>query len=817
MTTHRKKIYNIAVTQFVRHGGKATRNLVLGALITEAFCVGQTAYAQTPDKPVAPVTPATAATPAKAANPTAPAKPAETKPEETDSKTGTISKADTKPAAPAASDTPANSSAEPPSVTVQGERPSNRIDRQVYDIKADVASTNGTAADALNNIPSVSVDPDGTVSLRGSTKVQILIDGKPSAMMQGDNRGASLNAMPSHDIESIEVINNPGAQFGNEGGGGPILNLVMRRNRQPGGFGVVNANVGSAGRYNSAVSGSYHEGPFGIQGGVNFRHDGRNSVGEAVRDLINPDQHSTQTSSSAGLNNSSGINAAITYNIGTKDTLAANFSYARRNNDQKSTDHYLNFGQINSDYVRSTQRGGESTNYSWGGRYDHKGDINGEIMRVDLRVSGSDNASSNAYSNVYAINPGAFPDVHSKQNNANNIKIVDFTGDYERPDDQGLLKMGYKIANNKSEFDTSYFNIDPISNSAILNPSRTNSYNLDEANIALYGSYQLRLNEKWGVLAGLRTEYTHIDIQQLTARIEATNHYINYIPSFFASYKASDDTTIRFSYAHRIRRANANELNPFIVYRDDFNESSGNPKLKPAQTDSFELAYETRVIGLDMNIRGYYRTESDSILSRRIPISDTVVLTTLENGGGNHSSGIEFTLSGKLTPKLSINTSGNLLFIEQKILTTSGPRILNANGQEIPATSSQEITRSASSLSLRGRFNYQLTEQDQLQVSLNAQGKTLSGEGYRQPNSTANFSLRHTITPSLNLVLNVTDVFNSNKIETIVDTDTLKERNIRRYDGRLIYIGLSYRFGGVTPSGAGNNRQEMRRPPPAQP
>ncbi|MFZ6756108.1 TonB-dependent receptor domain-containing protein [Undibacterium sp. Ji50W] len=814
MTTHRKKICTATVTQFVCHSGKTTRNLVLGALITEAFCMGQTAYAQTPDKPAAPVTSATAVTPAKAANPTAPAKPAETKPEETDSKTGAVSKAETKPATP---EVPANGSAEPPSVTVQGERPSNRIDRQVYDIKSDVASTNGTAADALNNIPSVSVDPDGTVSLRGSTKVQILIDGKPSAMMQGDNRGASLNAMPSHDIESIEVINNPGAQFGNEGGGGPILNLVMRRNRQPGGYGVVNANVGSAGRYNSAVSGSYHEGPFGIQGGVNFRHDGRNSVGEVVRDLINPDQHSTQTSSSAGLNNSSGINSAITYNIGTKDTLAANFSYARRNNDQKSTDHYLNFGQINSDYVRSTQRGGESTNYSWGGRYDHKGDINGEIMRVDLRVSGSDNASSNAYSNVYAINPGAFPDVHSKQNNANNIKIADFTGDYERPDDQGLLKMGYKIANNKSEFDTSYFNIDPISNASTLNPSRTNSYNLDEANIALYGSYQLRLNEKWGVLAGLRTEYTHIDIQQLTAQIEATNHYINYIPSFFASYKASDDTTIRFSYAHRIRRANANELNPFVVYRDDFNESSGNPKLKPAQTDSFELAYETRVIGLDMNIRGYYRTESDSILSRRIPISDTVVLTTLENGGGNHSSGIEFTLSGKLTPKLSINTSGNLLFIEQKILTTTGPRILNANGQEIQTASSQEITRSASSLSLRGRFNYQLTEQDQLQVSLNAQGKTLSGEGYRQPNSTANFSLRHTITPSLNLVLNVTDVFNSNKIETIVDTDTLKERNIRRYDGRLIYIGLSYRFGGVTTGGAGNNRQEMRRPPPGQP
>ncbi len=176
----------------------------------------------------------------------------------------------------------------PRSVSVTAERPTGRIDRQVYDVKSDVGSSNGTAADALNNVPSVAVDPDGSVSLRGSSNVQILIDGKPSAMLQGDSRGATLNAMAADDIESVEVINNPGAQFGNEAGGGPILNLVMRRNRKPGGFATVNANAGIAGRYNSAVSGSYNEGPWGYQGGINVRHDGRNSVGEVSRERLEP-------------------------------------------------------------------------------------------------------------------------------------------------------------------------------------------------------------------------------------------------------------------------------------------------------------------------------------------------------------------------------------------------------------------------------------------------------------------------------------------------------------------------------------------------
>src|SRR5262249_41898605 len=121
----------------------------------------------------------------------------------------TVKKEEPKPAPPA----PASSSAdnEMASVTVSAERPTNRIDRQVYDVKSDASSTNGSAADAMNNVPSVSVDPDGTVSLRGSTHVQILIDGKPSAMLQGDNRGAALNAIPAEDIDSVEVINNPGA------------------------------------------------------------------------------------------------------------------------------------------------------------------------------------------------------------------------------------------------------------------------------------------------------------------------------------------------------------------------------------------------------------------------------------------------------------------------------------------------------------------------------------------------------------------------------------------------------------------------------
>ncbi|WP_070357553.1 outer membrane beta-barrel family protein [Duganella sp. HH105] len=708
------------------------------------------------------------------------------------------------PAKPATSAKPKEAAPVVPSVTVAGERPTNRIDRQVYDVKSDISSTNGTAADALNNVPSVAVDPDGTVTLRGSSNVQILVDGKPSAMLQGDNRGPTLQAMNADDIESVEVINNPGAQFGNEAGGGPILNLVMRRNRKPGGFANVNANAGYAGRYNSAASGSYNEGPWGFQGGVNVRHDGRNSTAVVSRDRLDPATgnfvHSSQTSSGAGLNDMGGVNGTVSYNLDQSDTLTASANYMARGNDQRGIDHYLNgatAGFPATDYVRTTAREGDAKNFSWGARYDHKGQLPNETLKIDLRVSASENDSNSAYANDYAGDN--LPDTRAHQRNDNSSHIVDFTGDYERPLAGGSLKAGYKVATNKNNFDTLYTDINPQTSAAVVNPARSNRFDLEETVVALYGSYQLKLNERWGVLGGLRTEYTDMDIHQITSGTEAKNSYTNFIPSLFATYKATEDANMRFSYARRIRRPNANDLNPYVVYRDEFNVSSGNPMLKPTKTDSFEVGYETKVAGLETNLRGYYRKDTDAIVDYRTFIANNVLLTTRQNGEGSHSSGLEFTVSGKLTPSLTLNSSGNLARSQQTTQDDTGAL----------------VTRSANSLSGRVRLNYAYSAATQVQMALQMQGKTLSGQGYRSPNNTFNLSVRQAVTPRLSLVGTVTDLFSTNKMETVINSATLRETSTRRFDGRVFYVGLSYRLGG--PATAPESNNEPRFGPPQGP
>jgi outer membrane receptor protein involved in Fe transport len=783
-------------------GASAVAQAPVPAVSAPTALAVKPAVAEVP-APTAPPKPTDPAAPQPAAG--APTKPADTPAKPADVPVKPID-APAKPADAAAK--PAEGAAEQggPVVTVAAERPSNRIDRQVYDLKADASVTNSSAADALNNVPSVTVDPDGTVSLRGSTNVQILIDGKPSAMLQGEGRGAALNALPSHDIESIEVINNPGAQFGNEGGGGAILNLVMRRNRTPGGMAVLNANIGPAGRANTAFSGTYHEGLWGFQGGVNFRRDGRNSYGHTERDRIDAlsgvHRASSQQSQSTGLNDSKGANGELSYKYGDKTVLAANMSLMRRTNNSQGLDTYLGTGADalpTGDYMRTSGRSGTGDNASWGLRMDSKGELPGEVFKLDLRVSSNDTTSNADFVNHYLRTATPLPDRRNRQDYRNGTDITDFTGDYERPVDQGIVKMGFKLAKNVNSLDTVYLDIDAVTGLEVTNASRSNRFKVEESNLAVYGSYQRRLNASWGVLGGLRVEHTGLDVHQISSGVDADNSYTNFIPSFFVNYTASETASIRLSYAHRIRRPNSNDLNPFVVYRDEFNVSAGNPKLHPSQSDSLELGYETKFGAIDTNLRAYYRKEKDIIAERSYFISDTVLLTTRDNGGTNRSGGLEFSLNGKLSPALSFNTSGNLAQTEQRVYDTGN----------VP------VQRSSTALTLRARVNYQVTPQDSAQFSVNTQGRTLTGQGYRDPVATANLSLRHTVTPQLALVMNVTDLFDSNKTATHIDRALLRETSERRYDGRIIYIGLTYRMGGVT-SGPGRqpgNRGEGRTNP----
>jgi outer membrane receptor protein involved in Fe transport len=680
----------------------------------------------------------------------------------------------------------------PHTVEVVAERLDNGIDRQVYDLKSDLNASNETIANALGNIPSVSVDPDGTVHLRDEQNVTILVDGKPLALLQGENRGASLNAIPAGLIESVEVINHPGAEFGSDGGGGPIINLVSRRNRKPDGFVAGTANVGSAGRYNSGISGSYKNGHTSIDSSLNYRHDIRDSTSTTTRERINAAtlavNPSTQESVSRDLSGTLDFNSSFRHDAGEADRFGGSIGYQYGDRRSTSLARYRDYapdGTLTKEQWRESKGKDDTTSYNAGVFHDHKFDGEDEDLKLDFRFSSSTNPGASRSQSIYAASPATRPQEMSRQWRAASTRIGDFSADYTTKLGNGFLAAGIKVVDTRQDYDSLNAGIDPATGIERINPVLTNAFSVDERVLAAYKTWEYRFDERWSVKTGLRAEHTQLDIHQITSGIEAANAYTNTMPSALASWKLDRDTALRVAWSHRVQRPNPNDLNPYVVFQSPVDRISGNPRLRPSQSDSYELGYATTWAGVKTDLRLFARNEDDVITQRQVAIKDEngqdVVLTTPLNFGENRSQGIEFLFNGKPTPALTVNISGNLQRVAQTQFAVVG----------------QPGMISDTSLSGRTHLNYQLTPEDQLQFKVSAQGKQLWAQGYREMNWTSDLTWQRKISPLLTMMVNINDPLNSNRNESRTDSEFLRQTSVTRIDGRIFYIGFRYELGSI--------------------
>ena len=681
----------------------------------------------------------------------------------------------------------------PQTIVVEGKKIQNKIDRQVYDNTKDIDSQTGTAADALNKVPSVNIDPSGNVTLRGNSSVQVYVDGKPSVMMQGDNRAGALQSMASGDIDSIEVMTNPGAQFSSEGSGG-IINLVMRKNRKPGNTGAVNANVGD-GRYNASLNGARNTGKYTISGGLNIRHDERPSRSGSVSENLVNDITTEQSGASEGHNDNISANVGLDYNLGDKDTLGTQIAYSRRELDSSSLDNYATYdadGAFLNGYQRNSRSTGPRDDFSFDVNWNHTGALTGESLKVDLRLGRSTGDTATAATNTYTDRVTA--ETREAESDFHNSVL---SVDYVRPFGEAQMTTGVQITSD----DNSFNNTATGDNSAGL----ISAFAYKQTITAGYATWQMPIGEKWTIMGGVRAEALDLDTENFgnpdTDADDTTSHinYTKFSPSAFATYDLGIGKKLRFSYSHRLQRPSPQDLNPFQTYQDPQNVSAGNPNLKPAETDSFEAGYEVSAGKTSYQIRGYYRQTEDSITSysyylpQTDPTATLVLLTTKQNAGENKAGGLEGNFNGKIGQKLSINANANLAYNR---LTT-------------PNTGEQEAT----TLSGRVSLDYTITAKDRFQISYFGRGKQLTGQGYTGPFGMGNMSYRHQYTPKAALVVTVQDPFRTAKFRTVVDTDTVHSESARSLQGQVFMIGLSYTLGGPSANKSGDNRWNGQRGP----
>jgi outer membrane receptor protein involved in Fe transport len=332
------------------------------------------------------------------------------------------------------------------------------------------------------------------------------------------------------------------------------------------------------------------------------------------------------------------------------------------------------------DYRTRRKTDGDALNHEIVTGFERRFSTDGETLKVDLRHSSNNNGSDT--DTRYESTPTACPCGPVLRDYAQDVdtrvRLTDLSTDYSGKAGPGFLTAGARWQRMRQSADNRYLFLA----GGGLDTRRSNLFELDQDVVAFYGSYEMPLNKLWSFKSGLRVERTDQDLDQVTTGIQATNQYTSYLPSLFLTYKLDANSNLRLSYADRISRPNAGELNPFVNYANDYYVSSGNPRLHAVKLHSLELGYETKIMGLaPASLRGYLRRESDVITERRVFLSDTTLLTTRENLGDRRSGGIEFSLMGMIPPNwkpggykmpnIRFMFNGNWGFIQQDRV---GPR-----------------------------------------------------------------------------------------------------------------------------------------------
>jgi outer membrane receptor protein involved in Fe transport len=658
------------------------------------------------------------------------------------------------------------------------------IDSQSYSVADDLQSATGTLADSLRGVPSVEVDPDGNVSLRGDANVTILVDGRPSAVFGGESRGQAVLNLPSSQYSRIEVMTNPSAAYRPDGSGG-VINLITKPTTvKPGATttGSVRANVGDDGRYNAGGNIAYTRDKLTLTGDAGVRHDTYVIETERERDLYDTASarflpaHQTQVAD--GASDSISLRGVAEYRLDPKTQLTGEVRFTDVDSTADALDLYTAenaAGGTASAYRRSTYGGFSGQFYGVTGRVLRRFDDQGHEWTNELRLDRADTTYSHD-TTVSGLIPAA-ADFFERVGFDNDTDTVGFSSTYVRPmPHDAKLRAGYELDYTSLDSDNLVLR-GPAPTALTPDPTVSNAFNVDQTVHALYATYE-RPFGKLTAQFGLRLEQTLIDLDQVTSGTSVSNDYFKAYPTLHLSYQLTPEQTLRGSFSRRIQRPSPNDLNPFLSYQDPLSYRAGNPDLEPQETDSFEVTWQRRVEQTFYQATVYYRDTNKAFSPVVSDLGDGILLTRPENLGSRTALGVELVASGKLHPTLRYNASANVFRQE---IETAGL---------VGASDSAGTTVS-------GRLNlsWQPTTADFVQVSTVWTGDQLLAQGERDSQTLVNLGYRRKLNASWSFQATVRDLFDNFGDTTTFETASLRDRTERVFGGRTAFIGLTWNFG----------------------
>jgi outer membrane receptor protein involved in Fe transport len=568
-------------------------------------------------------------------------------------------------------------------VVITGSTPiiENKIDKLVYNAEQDIAIAGGNATDVLRKVPLLSVDFEGNVSLRGSQNVRVLINGKPSGSM-ANNMADALKAIPADQIKNVEVITSPSAKYDAEGTSG-IINIITKKNNLAGISGSVNGGVGT--RQNSGnLNLNAKTGRLAVTANGGGFYSWPQTTNLSFK-RTNADASQIISQNGESKTDRLSVNGSIgaDYDFNSFNSISSNLRLTGFSNSADGSN--LNQNLFNGSAVNFTRLSDNSMNMNgidWSSDFLHK--FKKKDQQISVAYQFTNGIQKNDYTTDFSNTVIDEYGNNDADNTENTIQV-----DYTHPFKKVTFETGVKgiLRDIVSDNQTRNFN----SVTSVFSPisSRTYVYDYNQDVYSAYATFGFTLAKKYGVRAGARYEGTEIkgDARSVGAAASPfTSSYYNLVPSFVVSRTFKNFSTVKLSYNQRLQRPSLFYLNPFLNSADIYNQSQGNPSLKPELSHNVEFNYSMFVKTSVLNASVYYRRTNDIIESFVLPISvtdpnsgtiATGSRTTFRNVGNNNSVGFNF--FGQINPVKPLTLRGNFNVFTYDINTNNTVVVANTN------------------------------------------------------------------------------------------------------------------------------------------
>lgn len=664
-------------------------------------------------------------------------------------------------------------------VVADRQRIEYKIDKKIINVSQDINAVGGTAVDVLENTPSVEVDIEGNVSLRGSSSFIVLIDGKPSVLSGSD----ALRQIPATTIQNIEIITNPSAKYDPDGSAG-IINVVMKKNIIAGFNGITNAMIGTGDKYRGDLTLNYKTKKSNLLFGADWNEDNSWSkmyserqtfLGDTTSYLISDGK---RTMGRGGFNVKGGADLYLSDNT----TLSISGTAGKYNFDMggKTNLTEYTFPSTNSIYnfnTSSSLRDGNmfSTNVSLQKKFNKDGTHKLDVVAYFSNRGGDEIENQNEYStdNTFILQENILNQIRTtSKDNDNNFRLK---VDYVKPLGTGKLETGLQTILEREKEDYKFENFDIQSNTWINNPLFTSNMNFKNDVYAAYATYSNKLGN-FQYMGGLRGEYTDRYIYNLKSDEPAIIQKFDVFPSAHISYDLSKSTQLMTSYSRRIRRPDGRDLDPFQSYIDQYTIRVGNPKLKPEYTNSYELQLMQRMNLGFISLDAFYRTTNDLMTRVQNLQNDGIIYMTSENINNDYSLGTE--------------VMGNLNFTKWFILNTS----LSVYDYKIKGElNGQSVDRESTNYSIRANANFKIGKTSRVQFMSMFRGPSVSAQGSMSSMFFSNLSYKQDLFKNkLTATLSIRDLFGTMKMKNESYGTNFNFKNQMSREPRTIQLTLSW-------------------------